>query len=146
MHVWCTCFNWPQKTFRKVFLLGGINHKFLEFIVNAEKAVCYLTCYDHLHHVLLIFYCILLKLMLLYLQCGSTTGKANNFNSGAQISPVVFYGSPHGVPPKRPSRLLLRLLHEIRVDLSEHSKSSLRYLCITTSFSCANFSSSAMFL
>ncbi|KAF3432929.1 hypothetical protein FNV43_RR24031 [Rhamnella rubrinervis] len=59
-------------------------------------------------------------------KCGSTTGKANNFNSGKQISPVVFYGSPHGVPPKRPSRLLLRLLHEIRVDLTEHSKSSFR--------------------
>ncbi|XP_015878419.2 uncharacterized protein LOC107414758 isoform X1 [Ziziphus jujuba] len=57
---------------------------------------------------------------------GSTTGKANNSNCGTQISPVVFYGSPHGVPPKRPSRLLLRLLHEIRVDLSEHGKLSIR--------------------
>ena len=52
----------------------------------------------------------------------------DSFDCGKQISPVVFYGSPHGVPPKRPSRLLLRLLHEIRVDLSEQSKSSLRYL------------------
>ncbi|KAL2527356.1 DNA primase [Abeliophyllum distichum] len=37
------------------------------------------------------------------------------------FSPVVFYGTPHGVPPKRPARLL-RLLHEIRVDLSEQTK------------------------
>ncbi|EXC05956.1 Coiled-coil domain-containing protein 111-like protein [Morus notabilis] len=56
---------------------------------------------------------------------GSKTVKANNFNSGKQISPVVFYGSPQGVPPKRPSRLLLRLLYEIRADLTEQSKSSL---------------------
>ncbi|GMN44528.1 hypothetical protein TIFTF001_013734 [Ficus carica] len=57
-------------------------------------------------------------------KCGSTKVKADSFGSGKQISPVVFYGSPHGVPPKRPSRLLLRLLHEIRVDLAEHNKSS----------------------
>ncbi|KAL3524326.1 hypothetical protein ACH5RR_017160 [Cinchona calisaya] len=44
-----------------------------------------------------------------------------NMKSKKQFSPIVFYGSPHGVPPKRPARLL-RLLHEIRVDLSEHSK------------------------
>ncbi|EPS68297.1 hypothetical protein M569_06472, partial [Genlisea aurea] len=31
----------------------------------------------------------------------------------------VFYGSPNGVPPKRPARRLLRLLREIRVDLAE---------------------------
>ncbi|KAL7146256.1 hypothetical protein ABFS83_06G028200 [Erythranthe nasuta] len=34
---------------------------------------------------------------------------------------MIFYGSPHGVPPKRPARLL-RLLHEIRVDLAEQNK------------------------
>ncbi|GER51046.1 DNA primases [Striga asiatica] len=39
-----------------------------------------------------------------------------------KFSPVVFYGSPNGVPPKRPSSLL-RLLHEIRVDLAEHNES-----------------------
>nr|XP_016432377.1 PREDICTED: DNA-directed primase/polymerase protein-like isoform X5 [Nicotiana tabacum] len=40
---------------------------------------------------------------------------------GRQFSPLVFYGSPHGVPPKRPARLL-RLLNEIRVDLNEQNK------------------------
>ncbi|XP_071934157.1 uncharacterized protein [Coffea arabica] len=44
-----------------------------------------------------------------------------NLNTKKQFSPIVFYGSPHGVPPKRPARLL-RLLHEIRVDLSEKNK------------------------
>ncbi|KAM6555758.1 hypothetical protein CsatB_002777 [Cannabis sativa] len=58
-------------------------------------------------------------------KCGSATSE------GKQISPVVFYGSPHGVPPKRPSRLLLRLLNEIRVDLFEHSKSSSREIWST---------------
>lgn len=52
--------------------------------------------------------------------------KANKSSCGKQISPVVFYGTPHGVPPKRPSSLL-RLLREIRVDLSEEDKSDLRY-------------------
>lgn len=65
-------------------------------------------------------------------QCGSTKVKADSFGSGKQISPVVFYGSRHGVPPKRASRLLFRLLHEIRVDLAEHNKSSLRYSCGST--------------
>ncbi|KAK3008262.1 hypothetical protein RJ639_014948 [Escallonia herrerae] len=41
--------------------------------------------------------------------------------SGSRFSPLVFYGSPHGVPPKRPAHWL-RLLHEIRVDLSEQNK------------------------
>ncbi|KAL2227033.1 UNVERIFIED_CONTAM: hypothetical protein Sindi_2062000 [Sesamum indicum] len=45
----------------------------------------------------------------------------NSKTNGKQFSPVVFYGSPHGVPPKRPARLL-RLLHEIRVDLAEQNK------------------------
>ncbi|KAL8544106.1 hypothetical protein ACS0TY_004592 [Phlomoides rotata] len=46
-----------------------------------------------------------------------------NPKTGKQFSPVVFYGSPHGVPPKRPARLL-RLLREIRVDLDEQHKLS----------------------
>ncbi|PON58210.1 DNA primase, UL52/UL70 type, Herpesviridae [Parasponia andersonii] len=45
--------------------------------------------------------------------------------SAMKISPLVFYGSPHGVPPKRPSRLFLRLLNEIRNCLGQQSKSSL---------------------
>ncbi|KAK2983582.1 hypothetical protein RJ640_023116 [Escallonia rubra] len=45
--------------------------------------------------------------------------------SGSRFSPLVFYGSPHGIPLKRPAHWL-RLLHEIRVDLSEQNK--LRYL------------------
>ncbi|XP_074381097.1 uncharacterized protein LOC141721856 isoform X2 [Apium graveolens] len=44
----------------------------------------------------------------------------NEINKGRRFSPLVFYGSPHGVPPKRPVRLL-RLLYEIRRDLSEQN-------------------------
>ncbi|XP_051142454.1 uncharacterized protein LOC127259282 isoform X2 [Andrographis paniculata] len=47
------------------------------------------------------------------------TVHANRF--GKQFSPIVFYGSPNGVPPKKPVRLL-RLLREIRVDLAEQNK------------------------
>nr|XP_018681349.1 PREDICTED: DNA-directed primase/polymerase protein isoform X1 [Musa acuminata subsp. malaccensis] len=49
---------------------------------------------------------------------GACTSVAIKLKSGKQISPIVFYGSPHGAPIKRPSRLL-RLLHEIRIDLKE---------------------------
>ncbi|XP_062149691.1 uncharacterized protein LOC133858274 [Alnus glutinosa] len=55
----------------------------------------------------------------------STIVKENKINRGKQISPIVFYGSPHGVPPKRPSSLL-QLLHQIRVDLTGQSELSLR--------------------
>ncbi|XVF53526.1 hypothetical protein PTKIN_Ptkin05aG0106000 [Pterospermum kingtungense] len=58
-------------------------------------------------------------------KCISTTVKAGKFSCGKHISPVIFYGSPHGVPPKRPLSLL-RLLREIRIDLSEQEKSNLR--------------------
>ncbi|XP_058085970.1 uncharacterized protein LOC131233321 isoform X2 [Magnolia sinica] len=51
---------------------------------------------------------------------GTSAVKAIKFNSGKQISPVVFYGSPHGVPAKRPIKLL-RLLREIHVDLTEEN-------------------------
>lgn len=44
-----------------------------------------------------------------------------NSKNGKQFSPVIFYGSPNGVPPKRPASLL-RLLREIRVDLAEQNK------------------------
>ncbi|KAI3458089.1 hypothetical protein Pfo_014752 [Paulownia fortunei] len=47
--------------------------------------------------------------------------KSVTSKNGKQFSPVIFYGSPHGVPPKRPARLL-RLLHEIRVDLAGQNK------------------------
>ncbi|XP_042481034.1 DNA-directed primase/polymerase protein [Macadamia integrifolia] len=39
------------------------------------------------------------------------------FSNGKKISPLIFYGSPHGVPAKRPSRLF-QLLHEIHDDLA----------------------------
>lgn len=65
--------------------------------------------------------------IVLLLQVDATTVKANKTNRGKQISPIVFYGSPHGVPPKRPSSLL-QLLNQIRVDLSEQNKLSSRYL------------------
>uniref|UniRef100_A0A7N1A273 DNA-directed primase/polymerase protein n=1 Tax=Kalanchoe fedtschenkoi TaxID=63787 RepID=A0A7N1A273_KALFE len=50
----------------------------------------------------------------------SKSTEANKINSRKQFSPIVFYGSPRGLPPKRQSRLL-RLLHEIRSDISDHS-------------------------
>ncbi|RVX01986.1 DNA-directed primase/polymerase protein [Vitis vinifera] len=58
-------------------------------------------------------------------ELGPRTVEAERFNCHKHISPVIFYGSPHGVPPKRPSSLL-RLLREIRVELSEQNKSDLR--------------------
>nr|GMC67130.1 DNA-directed primase/polymerase protein isoform X1 [Ipomoea batatas] len=54
---------------------------------------------------------------------GSSKAKRKYHSNGKQFCPLVFYGSPHGVPPKRPASLL-RLLHEIRVDLSEQKKQS----------------------
>ncbi|XP_023644369.1 DNA-directed primase/polymerase protein isoform X2 [Capsella rubella] len=52
----------------------------------------------------------------------SVSGSRNVKKSiGRQFSPIVFYGSPNGVPPKRPLSLL-RLLREIRIDLSEERK------------------------
>ncbi|KAK9672585.1 hypothetical protein RND81_12G110100 [Saponaria officinalis] len=56
---------------------------------------------------------------------GSVADKVNKATGGKQISPVVFYGSPHGVPPKRPSSLL-RVLREIHIDLAGRRKSNLR--------------------
>ncbi|MFS8033280.1 hypothetical protein Hanom_Chr17g01567641 [Helianthus anomalus] len=45
-----------------------------------------------------------------------------DINHGSQFSPIIFYGSPQGVPPKRPSQLL-RLLHKICVELAAQHKS-----------------------
>ncbi|KAJ1404411.1 DNA-directed primase/polymerase protein isoform X3, partial [Sesbania bispinosa] len=57
----------------------------------------------------------------------SAVAKARSFSRGKQISPVVFYGSPHGVPPKKPTRLLWRLLQqEIPFHLPQRSKLNLR--------------------
>lgn len=58
------------------------------------------------------------------LQIDTPTVTKKRYNNGQRITPLVFYGSPHGVPPKRPVRLL-RLLHEIRLDLTEQNR--LRY-------------------
>ncbi|PKA55983.1 hypothetical protein AXF42_Ash014655 [Apostasia shenzhenica] len=53
-------------------------------------------------------------------ESGPSTTAAIKFRSGKQISPIIFYGSPNGVPVKRPSRIL-RLLREIHFDLREES-------------------------
>lgn len=58
------------------------------------------------------------------LQIDTPTVTKKRYNNGQRITPLVFYGSPHGVPPKRPVRLL-RLLHEIHLDLTEQNR--LRY-------------------
>ncbi|KAK7315144.1 hypothetical protein VNO77_33676 [Canavalia gladiata] len=55
----------------------------------------------------------------------SAVAKSKSLSRAKQISPVVFYGSPCGVPPKKPTRLW-RLLHEIRLDLSQQKKLNLR--------------------
>lgn len=55
----------------------------------------------------------------------SETAQPKTYKSAKQISPLVFYGSPCGVPPKRASRLL-RLLREIHVDLTEQSNLNFR--------------------
>ncbi|CAL0333292.1 unnamed protein product [Lupinus luteus] len=55
----------------------------------------------------------------------SAVDKAKSFRRGKQFSPVVFYGSPRGVPPKKSIRLW-RLLHEIRLDVSQQKNSNLR--------------------
>ncbi|KAK7380402.1 hypothetical protein VNO78_32912 [Psophocarpus tetragonolobus] len=52
--------------------------------------------------------------------------KAQSIGPGKQFSPIVFYGSPYGVPPKRPSRMLWRLLREICPDLSQQKKLNIR--------------------
>ncbi|XP_020261797.1 DNA-directed primase/polymerase protein isoform X2 [Asparagus officinalis] len=52
---------------------------------------------------------------------GGSISAAIKFRNGKHISPIVFYGSPHGAPVKKPSQLL-RLLHEIRGDLREQNK------------------------
>ncbi|KAL6195951.1 hypothetical protein ACLB2K_031568 [Fragaria x ananassa] len=65
---------------------------------------------------------------------GSATVEAKNVNRRKQLSPVVFYGSPNGVPPKRPSRLLLRVLREIRVDLTAQKRLSSRYKIMDSKF------------
>ncbi|XP_072987088.1 uncharacterized protein [Typha latifolia] len=48
------------------------------------------------------------------------TSTVMKLRSGKKISPIVFYGSPQGAPVKKPSHLL-RLLHEIRVDLKNQN-------------------------
>lgn len=67
------------------------------------------------------------------IQSGPTSVKPNKFNRQKEFSPVVFYGSPHGVPPKKPSRSFLRLLREIRIDLAAQKRLTSRYLCISLS-------------
>ncbi|WVZ14391.1 hypothetical protein V8G54_011957 [Vigna mungo] len=52
--------------------------------------------------------------------------KAQSIGPGKQFSPIVFYGSPHGVPPKRPTRMLWRLLREICPDLSQKKTLNIR--------------------
>lgn len=65
---------------------------------------------------------------MLSFQFKSAVTKTKSFGRGKHISPVVFYGSPQGVPPKKPTRFLWRLLREIRLDLSQPNKLNLRCL------------------
>ncbi|KAF8700733.1 hypothetical protein HU200_034086 [Digitaria exilis] len=51
---------------------------------------------------------------------GSLSAAIIKFTGRKQMSPVVFYGSPQGVPVKKPHSLL-RLLREIRIDLNKQT-------------------------
>lgn len=66
-------------------------------------------------------------MILMFFQPVVSTAVAIKSNKSKQISPIVFYGSPHGAPVKRPSQLL-RLLCEIHVDLREQNSLIPRYV------------------
>ncbi|XP_062188595.1 uncharacterized protein LOC133891905 [Phragmites australis] len=51
---------------------------------------------------------------------GAPSSAAIKFTGRKQMSPIVFYGSPQGVPVKKPLSLL-RLLREIRIDLKKQT-------------------------
>ncbi|KAI5009084.1 hypothetical protein ZWY2020_010132 [Hordeum vulgare] len=51
---------------------------------------------------------------------GEPSSAAIKFRNRKQMSPVVFYGSPQGVPVKKPMSLL-RLLREIHIDLKKQT-------------------------
>ncbi|KAJ3678650.1 hypothetical protein LUZ60_002453 [Juncus effusus] len=51
---------------------------------------------------------------------GPINSTAVKLKSGNRISPVVFYGSPQGIPVKKPTHLL-RLLREIHLDLKKQN-------------------------
>ncbi|CAN6168018.1 unnamed protein product [Urochloa humidicola] len=51
---------------------------------------------------------------------GAPSSGAIKFTGRKQMSPVFFYGSPEGVPAKKPLSLL-RLLREIRIDLNKQT-------------------------
>ncbi|OEL19097.1 hypothetical protein BAE44_0019875 [Dichanthelium oligosanthes] len=53
-------------------------------------------------------------------KCGASPPPAIKFTGHKQMSPIVFYGSPQGVPVKKPLSLL-RLLREIRIDLKKQT-------------------------
>ncbi|RCV12959.1 hypothetical protein SEVIR_2G319800v4 [Setaria viridis] len=53
---------------------------------------------------------------------GAPSSGAIKFTGRKQMSPIVFYGSPQGVPVKKPLSLL-RLLREIRIDLKKQTDS-----------------------
>ncbi|KAL6611294.1 hypothetical protein ACP70R_039222 [Stipagrostis hirtigluma subsp. patula] len=52
---------------------------------------------------------------------GAPSSGAIKFTGRKQMSPIVFYGSPQGVPVKKPLSLL-RLLREIRIDLKKQTE------------------------
>uniref|UniRef100_A0A0A9F392 DNA-directed primase/polymerase protein n=1 Tax=Arundo donax TaxID=35708 RepID=A0A0A9F392_ARUDO len=51
---------------------------------------------------------------------GAASSAAIKFTGRNQMPPIVFYGSPQGVPVKKPLSLL-RLLREIRIDLKKQT-------------------------
>ncbi|KAJ1694771.1 hypothetical protein LUZ63_011469 [Rhynchospora breviuscula] len=53
-------------------------------------------------------------------QTGGTNSTTIKLKSRKKISPIVFYGSPQGVPAKKPAHIL-RLLREIRLDLKKQN-------------------------
>ncbi|TVU39374.1 hypothetical protein EJB05_12788 [Eragrostis curvula] len=53
---------------------------------------------------------------------GAPSSAAIKFTGRKQMTPIVFYGSPQGVPVKKPLSLW-RLLREIRIDLKKQTES-----------------------
>ncbi|RZB91845.1 DNA-directed primase/polymerase protein isoform B [Glycine soja] len=56
----------------------------------------------------------------------SAVTRAQSIGCGKQFSPIVFYGSPCGIPPKKPTRMLWRMLREICPNVSQQNILSIR--------------------
>lgn len=85
----------------------------------------------------------------LQFQLKSAVTRAQSIGCGKQFSPIVFYGSPCGIPPKKPTRMLWRMLREICPNVSQQNILSIRLLfvrcCMLVSLSISLFFSYLMY-